>query len=190
MQNSNLKLDLGCGSCKKEGTIGIDIQSQPGVDYVVNFDLEPLPLPNKSAEYIYSSHCLEHLANPVKLLQEVSRVCIDCASVEFWTPYAWENSAFIYDHKTFFNEDHYLHMCVWYVDFWKNILNSRWILKDIVYIIDSSVLIDLYSNKINLDFALKYYKGIVKEFGVFIQVCHQYQSKDLGNRNLLYVQGL
>jgi hypothetical protein len=40
---NKLRLDLGCGSRKKEGTIGIDIQAQPSVDYVLNIQTEPLP---------------------------------------------------------------------------------------------------------------------------------------------------
>jgi len=170
------KLDLGCGSCKKEGTIGIDIFSQTGVDYVMNLETDYLPLADKSVDYVYSSHCLEHLKDPTKLFTEISRVCVDGAKLELWTPYAWENSAFIIDHKLFFNEDHYLHMCVWYVDFWEKILNSRWILK-FTYIIEPHILVELYENEINLDFALKYYKGIVKEFCAHIEIKREYNSE-------------
>ena len=172
LTETNLKIDLGCGSCKKPGTFGLDIHAQPGVDYVINFEKDPLPFADKTVQSVYSSHCLEHLSNPIKLFKEISRVCQDRATLEFWTPYAWENSAFIIDHKMFFNEDHYYHICLWFVDFWKNILNARWLLKEFTYIIEPATLTELYENKIDLDFAIKYYKGIVKEFGTTIEVCH------------------
>ncbi|BAY62448.1 hypothetical protein NIES22_25220 [Calothrix brevissima NIES-22] len=172
-----LKLDIGCGSCKKEGTIGIDILPQPGVDYVLNLETDNLPLADRSVDYVYSSHCLEHLKDPTKIFTEISRVCVDGAKLELWTPYAWENSAFIIDHKLFFNEDHYLHICVWYVDFWEKVLNARWILSEFTFIIEPHILVELYKNKINLDFALRYYKGIVKEFCAHIEVRREYQGE-------------
>lgn len=176
---SYLKIDLGCGSCKKEGTIGLDIHAQPGVDYILNLQTEPLPFPDKSVEYVYSSHCLEHIADPTNLFAEISRVCIDGAKLELWTPYGWENSAFIIDHKLFFNEDHYLHMCVWFVNFWEKILKARWLLKEFTYIVEPDILIEFYNNRISLDFALRYYKGVVKEFCASIEVKRGYQGEIL-----------
>jgi predicted SAM-dependent methyltransferase len=51
--SSNLKLDLGCGSVKKPGTLGVDIDQFPGVDYVVDLQTNPLPFPNRSVEYVH-----------------------------------------------------------------------------------------------------------------------------------------
>lgn len=174
---SYLKIDLGCGSCKKEGTVGVDILAQPGVDYVLNLQIEPLPFPDQSVDYVYSSHCLEHISDPTRVFAEISRVCADGAKLELWTPYAWENSAFIIDHKLFFNEDHYLHMCVWFVDFWEKILKARWLLKEFTYIVEPDVLVELYKNQISLDFAIKYYKGVVKEFCANIEVKRSYKGE-------------
>ncbi len=179
---NKLKIDLGCGSRKKEGTVGIDMVVQPGVDYSLNLQAEPLPFPDQSVEYVHSSHFLEHIENAhyvVQIFKEISRVCIDSAELEFWTPYAWSNSAFIFGHNLFYNEDHYLHLCVWNSNFWEGELKARWILKEITYIIDSEVLIELYKNKISIDFALKYYKDVVREFGVFIEVNRGYQGENL-----------
>lgn len=183
-----LKIDLGCGSCKKEGTIGLDIFAQPGVDYVLNLETEPLPFPDQSVDYVYSSHCLEHLTNPTKLFAEISRVCVDGAKLEIWTPYAWENSAFIIDHKLFFNEDHYLHMCVWFVDFWEKILNARWLLKEFTYIVEADILVELYQSKISLDKAIRYYKGVVKEFCVNIEVKRGYKGETIQPKKFFAVQ--
>lgn len=168
------KIDIGCGANKKLGTVGIDIQDLPGVDYVLDLKTELLPFPDASVEYVYSNHFFEHLPDPTRLFAEISRVAQDGAQLEFWTPYAFSNPAFIIDHKCFFNEDHYMHICVWHTDFWKKILKARWILKEFHYIIEPEVLVDLYSNKMDLDFALRYYKNVVKEFCTYMEV----QRKD------------
>lgn len=172
-----LKIDLGCGPNKKNGTVGIDYIAYPGVDYVLNLEKDLLPLPDSSVDYIYSSHFLEHIDDPFQLFTEVSRICVDKAQLEFWTPYTWENSAFIFGHKKFYNEDDYMHLCVWFPHFWEANLKARWLLKEFVYTIEPKVLIDLYKNGIQLDFAIKYYKGVVREFGAIMEVRHNYQGE-------------
>jgi len=166
-----LRIDLGCGGHKKEGTIGIDLQAGQGVDHVLDLTTAPLPFADGSVEYVHSSHFLEHLRDPTALFAEMSRVSCDGARLELWTPYAWENSATIIDHKLFFNEDHYLHICLWYVDFWRPTLNAHWHLREIVYVVEPRTLVDLERFGVgSLDFAIRHLKGIVKEFGVFIDV--------------------
>jgi SAM-dependent methyltransferase len=167
---TNLRIDLGCGSAKKDGTIGLDIQAAPGVDQVVDLVNAPLPFPDRSVAYVHSSHFLEHVKDPTRIFAEITRVAADGATLEFWTPYAWENSAFIIDHKMFFNEDHYLHICVWFVDFWEEILKARWLLKEITYVIHPDVAVDLHRRRIPIDHALRYFKGVVKEWGVRMEV--------------------
>lgn len=172
-----LKIDLGCGPNKKNGTLGIDYIAYPGVDYVLNLEKDPLPFSDTSVDYIYSSHFLEHIDDPFQLFKEVSRICVNKAQLEFWTPYTWENSAFILGHKKFYNEDDYMHLCVWSPQFLESTLKARWLLKEFVYTIEPKVLIDLYKNGIQLDFAIKYYKGVVKEFGAIMEVRHNYQGE-------------
>ena len=167
---NHLRIDLGCGGAKKDGTVGLDIQPGPGVDHVVDLVNAPLPFPDRSVAYVHSSHFLEHVKDPTRLFAEITRVAADGATLEFWTPYAWENSAFIIDHKMFFNEDHYLHICVWFVDFWENILNARWLLKEFTYVIHPEVAIDLQQHHVPFAHALKYFKGVVKEWGVVMEV--------------------
>jgi phosphatidate phosphatase PAH1 len=41
------------------------------------------------------------------------------------------------------------------------------------------VLVEIYRNRINIDFALNYYKGVAREFGVFIEIRHDYQGDNL-----------
>lgn len=167
---SNYKIDLGCGYVKKPGCIGVDISNAPGVDIVLDIARNRLPFPEASVSYVFSSHFLEHVADPTPIFAEIGRVASDGAKLEFWTPHAWSNSAFITDHKMFFNEDHYLHMCTWFVDFWRRILNSSWLLTEIQYVIERDVLVDLAQRGEDLNFALRHYKGVVKEFCAHIEV--------------------
>lgn len=174
VQKDYLKLDLGCGGNKKPGTIGLDYCYVPGVvDHVLNIQTDILPFPDRSVEYVHSSHTLEHLTDPIHLFQEVSRVCIDGAKLEFWTPYLWHNSAFIYGHTNYYQEDNYMHLCVWFPDFWSASLGARWYLKEIVYVVPPHILVELYKQKIQLEFAIRYYKGFVQEFAAIIEVRHE-----------------
>jgi hypothetical protein len=169
-QPRKLRIDLGCGSVKKPGMIGVDVQNIPGVDFVVDVEKEPLPFPDCSVEYIYSNHFLEHTVKPAHLFIELSRVCANNASLELWTPYAWSDSAFITDHKFFFTEGFYLHICVLYADFWTQIYKTRWILNEFRYIVEPQVLCFLERHGIGLDFALKHLHNVAKEYCAFITV--------------------
>ena len=44
----SLKIDLGCGSNKKEGYVGVDILDVPGVDYVTDLSKDPLPFDDRN----------------------------------------------------------------------------------------------------------------------------------------------
>lgn len=167
---TGLRIDLGCGSAKKEGTLGVDIHPSPGVDHPVDMERQPLPFADESVVYVHSSHFLEHIRDPTTILAEISRVCADDARIEIWTPYAWANPAFIIDHKFFYTEDIYIHMCVWFVDFWRNILGARWILNEFHYVVDPRILCYLRAKEISLDFALRHLQNIVTEFCAYITV--------------------
>lgn len=90
--------------------------------------------------------------------------------MDMWGPYAWENSAFIFDHKNFFNEDHFLHPCVWFPDFWQNVLHSRWLLHGFTYVVPEETLRDIEAEKFSLAFGIKYLKGVVKEFCAHVEI--------------------
>jgi hypothetical protein len=176
---SLFKIDLGCGGCKREGTIGLDSFPQPGVDYVLNLTKDPIPLPDRSVEYVYSSHFLEHVQDDDwtnHIFPEISRVCVSGAKLELWTPYNWSNSAFILGHRKYINEDDYLHLCVWHYKTWEPILKARWLLQEICYVVPINTLVDLHRHGVSLDFALRYFKGIVQEVGMFIEIQHDYQG--------------
>lgn len=167
-----LRIDLGCGYTKKEGTIGIDVQDTPAVDYVVDLEKEALPFADHSVSYVHSSHFLEHTLDPTPIFAEISRVCSNNARLELWTPYGWSNSAFVLGHKIFLSEEIYLHMCVWFLDFWQKILGARWLLNEIQYVVDPRTLCYLSAKGLTLDFGLRHLHNVAKEFCAHITVLH------------------
>lgn len=94
-----MKINLGCGRFPKPGWINVDRSELPGVDLV--FDLaragsQPLPYADSSVDEFLMSHVLEHIAEPLPLLQELHRVAKPGARLEVLCPYgssddAWED---------------------------------------------------------------------------------------------------
>ena len=167
-----LAIDIGCGWAKRPGFIGVDKDAVPDVEHRVDVEREPLPFADRSVGTIFTSHCLEHLADQALIYREMSRVAANGATLEIWTPYAWTDEAFIYTHRTFFTELHYLHPCVMFPDHWKDILGATWQLREFQFVVDETVQADLVRNGVGLDFALKYLKGVAVEFGTHITIWH------------------
>ena len=69
-----MKLDVGCGSYKKEGFTGVDIDPDVHPDIVASMD--NIPLPDECASELYSSHSLEHVSKfeVVPVLKEWRRL--------------------------------------------------------------------------------------------------------------------
>jgi hypothetical protein len=169
-----LAIDIGCGASKRAGCIGVDKAPGAGVDHVVDVERQPLPFGDRSVGTIFTAHCFEHLADHALVFREISRVAVNGATLEIWTPYAWTNEAFIYTHRTFFNEAHYLHPCYLYPEHWQDILRARWQCTEFQFVIERAALTDLERQGIGLDFALKYLKGVAVEFGTHIRIWHEH----------------
>jgi SAM-dependent methyltransferase len=89
-------LDLGCGSAKTPGALGVDVRSGPGVDVVHDLDQVPWPLPDDHFERVICAHVLEHLANLPGAMAEIHRVARAGALVLIATPHfsslnSWED---------------------------------------------------------------------------------------------------
>ncbi len=98
------KVELGCGTTKNEGYLGIDRFPLPNVDIVADLD-KGIPLEDNSVEVIFCSHSLEHFENLPNIVNEIYRVCKHKAIVNVLAPYHMEtvNLANFY-HKQVFNE--------------------------------------------------------------------------------------
>ena len=63
-EKSLVRIDLGCGENKQQGSIGVDFRSVKGVDIVQNLTTFPWQkIPDGVADIVMSSHLLEHI-NP------------------------------------------------------------------------------------------------------------------------------
>lgn len=101
---TRIRIDLGCGANKREGYVGIDRMGGPEVDHVVDLMNEPLPFEDDSVDEVFSSHFLEHVQDPHRVLREILRVCRHGAKVHIWTPYNRHCAAFLGGHVSYHNE--------------------------------------------------------------------------------------
>lgn len=101
--SNSIVLDLGCGNKKRPGSIGVDYNSR--LDGDVNHDLNifPYPFEPNSVDKIYIDNCLEHLNEPLHVMEELHRILKVGGEVKVIVPYFRSPSAF-HDptHKTFY----------------------------------------------------------------------------------------
>jgi SAM-dependent methyltransferase len=164
-----IRIDLGCGTKKQPGFIGLDHFGLPGVDHVLDLTADPFPFDDESVDSVFSSHFIEHIEEPNHVFEEIGRVCRDGARIEFWTPYAWTNEAFLFGHLHFISEEMWNHLGVSHRDAYVPMLKGRWLLRRFIYVVHEDVIADLARRSIDLDFAVRYFKGVVHELGVEIE---------------------
>lgn len=112
-----MKLNVGCGRDIRDGWVNVDKAALPGVDVLFDLDkagqlyfatklkegayqcesgVGQLPYEDSTFEEIYMSHILEHLCNPLAVMQELHRVAQPGAKCIIRVPYgatdnAWED---------------------------------------------------------------------------------------------------
>lgn len=67
-------LDIGCGTRKLHGSVGLDLLPLPGVDIVHNLDHMPWPLPDKQFRWVRAMDVLEHVDDFIGCIQQLYRV--------------------------------------------------------------------------------------------------------------------
>jgi SAM-dependent methyltransferase len=82
-----VRIDLGCGTNKQLGFIGVDRYPLPGVDVIANLD-EPLPFPTDSVDLVFASHSLEHVKSLLATMKEIYRICKHGAQLSVLAPYS------------------------------------------------------------------------------------------------------
>ncbi len=94
-------LNLGAGFASIAGAIPLSIEAN-GWDA----DNDPIPYPNGSIATIHAYHFLEHLINPVNVLEECQRVLHVGGVMNICVPYySSALAAQDLDHKKFFTEE-------------------------------------------------------------------------------------
>lgn len=102
-------LDVGCGQKKLPGAIGLDFSNMSDADICLNLNTDNLPFDDNSVDYVYSSHCLEHLSTDgfMHVLSEIYRVLSSDGSFFLTVPYFQTSANFanpFHNNNICFNE--------------------------------------------------------------------------------------
>lgn len=94
------RLNFGCGIDRKEGWINIDHNEDVVPDVVADLSAV-LPFADRTFARVYLGHVLEHFREPMRVLEEIWRVCEPDAQVMITSPHptskwAWGDP----DHKS------------------------------------------------------------------------------------------
>ena len=99
-----LRIDIGCGSSKQEGFLGIDRTFLPGVDIIADLN-HPLPFPDSVASLVVASHSLEHVADLLATIKEIYRISSHGAQLCVIAPYSDQKLNLVNPyHRWAFNE--------------------------------------------------------------------------------------
>jgi SAM-dependent methyltransferase len=82
-----LRIDLGSGPRPKQGFYALDQLELDGIDIVADLNRPLDLLPDNCAEYVFSSHTLEHVRDLLPLLAEIHRIARPGAIIEFVVPH-------------------------------------------------------------------------------------------------------
>lgn len=69
-----IKLNLGCGSDRHEGFIGLDISRNVGADVVHDLDVAPWPFVDGTVGLITAQDVFEHVSDPLLFMRESHRI--------------------------------------------------------------------------------------------------------------------
>ena len=99
-------VDLGCGNRKEEEHFfGVDIRKCPGVDVIADLD-NNFPFKNNSIDEFHATESLEHLKDPIHVMNEIYRCLRPYGLLHFEVPSTSGPGAFQDPtHKSFWNEN-------------------------------------------------------------------------------------
>ncbi len=80
-------LDVGCGTNKYEGAIGLDYNPRTGADVIHDLRVFPYPFDDNEFDLVYASHLVEHLPDVIPFVEEVFRITKNGGRIKFTTPH-------------------------------------------------------------------------------------------------------
>ncbi len=81
------KLNLGSGTDIREDYVNLDVFKFKGVNVVHDLNKFPFPFQDNSFSEVLISHVLEHIEDPVKVMEEVWRISENGAIIKIGVPY-------------------------------------------------------------------------------------------------------
>jgi SAM-dependent methyltransferase len=80
-------LDVGCGAKKWPGAVGLDISADTDADVVHDLNEFPYPFEDDSFDQVLMQDVLEHLREPIRVMDELHRVCRPGGRIQLRTPH-------------------------------------------------------------------------------------------------------
>jgi SAM-dependent methyltransferase len=80
-------LDIGCGSAKTPGAVGLDISADTDADIVHDLDELPYPIEDASFDQILMQDVIEHVREPIRVFEELHRIARPGARIQLRTPH-------------------------------------------------------------------------------------------------------
>ena len=80
-------LDVGCGSTKVPGAIGLDISADTAADIVHDLDEMPYPIEDSRFDQILLQDVIEHVREPIRVFEELHRIARPGARIQLRTPH-------------------------------------------------------------------------------------------------------
>ena len=93
-----MKIELG-GGTRGIGEGFQNVDTGEGADIVHDLNEPPWPFSDNSVDEVYSSHCLEHLDDPLSALLEIGRICRVGSLVVLRLPDPLSEGAMVYGHN-------------------------------------------------------------------------------------------
>ena len=88
MSHKKIKiLDIGCGTKKVPGAVGVDINTNYSADIIHDLNLFPYPFMDEEFDKIHILDTLFMLENSVKVMEEIYRICKPKGLVIVTQPY-------------------------------------------------------------------------------------------------------
>jgi SAM-dependent methyltransferase len=89
-------LDIGCGTNKAAGAVGMDVNPRTAADVIHDLDDLPYPFADDEFDEVIGRHVIEHVRDPMAVMCELHRITRNGGLVRLVTPH-WTNPDFATD---------------------------------------------------------------------------------------------
>lgn len=95
-ESSARVLDIGCGTNKIPGAIGMDVNPRSAADMIHDLDDVPYPFADNQFDEVIGGHVIEHVRDPMAVVAELHRITRPGGLIKLVAPH-WTNPDFATD---------------------------------------------------------------------------------------------